>query len=857
MMMMKEALSSICGCITDAGKDAELKAKVILMKKNVLDLNDFRATILDGLQDFLGQVVSFQLVSSTVGDWNNENRGIVGEPAYLDHSILTLPTLIAGETEFGLTFKYHETEGIPGAVVVKNHHLDEFFLKSITIENFPGKGRIHFVCNSWVYNVNKYTYDRIFFSNDVYLPKNTPGPLRPYREEELVHLRGNDVNRELQEWDRVYNYAYYNDLGNPDEGIIRPILGGSTEHPYPRRGRTGRPPTRTDPKTESRLSLLGLDIYVPRDERFGHLKMADFLGYSLKSLALSFVPKLRSKFDHTPAEFDTFDDVMRLFEGGLPIPQVPLLEFLHENDPFTFIKAIFSTTDGQQFMKFPLPDIVKDDRYAWRTDEEFAREMLAGVNPVIIQRLQEFPPTSTLDPSKYGNQISSIAAADILKNLEGQSVEEALSNNRLYILDHHDGLMPYMNRINSTTNKIYATRTLLLLKDDSTLKPLAIELSLPNPDGEHLGAVSKVLTPSEQGVEGIMWQLAKAYVAVNDYGIHQLVSHWLRTHAVTEPFVIATNRRLSALHPINKLLVPHFRDTMNINAYARQGLINGGGILESIVFPNKYAMEMSSFIYKSWNFTEQALPVDLLKRGVAVEDPTGPQNLRLLIPDYPYAVDGIEIWSAIETWVADYISIYYPNDSAVQSDVELQSWWTEIVQVGHGDHKDEPWWPRMQTVGDLKKSCTIIIWVASALHAAVNFGQYAYTAYVPNRPTISRTADYDNLLAKPEKAFLDTITNELDSIVGISLMEILSMHASDEIYLGQRASPEWTKDEKALGAFRRFAEKLRGVERRIDERNKDRGLKNRTGPVNVPYTLLFPTSTEGVTGRGIPNSVSI
>ena len=53
----------------------------------------------------------------------------------------------------------------------------------------------------------------------------------------------------------------------------------------------------------------------------------------------------------------------------------------------------------------------------------------------------------------------------------------------------------------------------------------------------------------------------------------------LDTHADVEPFVIATNRHISVVHPIHKLL-PQYRDTMNINSLARLVLDNGDGIKE-------------------------------------------------------------------------------------------------------------------------------------------------------------------------------------------------------------------------------------------------------------------------------------
>ncbi|PHT41322.1 hypothetical protein CQW23_20176 [Capsicum baccatum] len=492
--------------------------------------------------------------------------------------------------------------------------------------------------------------------------------------------------------------------------------------------------------------------------------------------------------------------------------------------------------------------------------------MLAGVNPVIISRLQEFPPKSKLDPNIYGNQNSTITRDQIEDELDGLTIDESIKTNKLFVLNHHDIIMPFLRRINTGANtKTYASRTLLFLQDNGTLKPLAIELSLPHPDGDQFGTVSKVYTPFEHGVEGSIWQLAKAYVAVNDTGIHALISHWLNTHAVIEPFVIATNRQLSVLHPIHKLLLPHFRDTMNINALARQVLINSGGIIELTLFPAKYSMEMSAVVYKDWIFPEQALPADLIKRGVAIEDSSSQHGIRLLIQDYPYAVDGLEIWSAIKNWVAVYCNFYYKSDDVVQKDTELQCWWKELREEGHGDKKDEPWWPKMQTRQELIDSCTTTMWIASALHAAVNFGLYPYGGFLPNRPTLSRSfmpepgnAEYEELKTNPDKVFLKIITPQLQTLLGISLIELLSRHASDTLYLGQRDSPEWTKDQEPLLAFERFGKKLSDIEDRIMQMNGDHHKwKNRSGPVKIPYTLLFPTGEEGLAGKGIPNSVSI
>ncbi|KAF4369696.1 hypothetical protein F8388_015783 [Cannabis sativa] len=436
------------GKTTTTKGSGKIKGNVVLMKKNVLDFNDFNASFLDRVHELFGQRVSLQLVSAVNGDPDSTSSA-----------------------------------------------------------------------TSWVYPSDKYI--PLEFSSLI-------------REEELANLRGNGTG-ERQEWDRIYDYDYYNDLGNPVKALICSSCSW-------------------------RLSSVSLSL---AEEELGENEQIQFLK-----------PEIEDLFNSTPNEFDSIDDVFKLYEGGVDVPE-GLLKSVRDNIPAEMLKEIFRT-DGERFLKFPVPQVIKVQKRlrtktAWDTDEEFAREMLAGINPVMIHRLQ------------------------------------AIRNNKVFILDHHDTLIPFLRRINATNTKIYATRTIIFLQKDGTLKPLAIELSLPHPGGDHFCCISKVYTPADKGVDGSLWQLAKAYAAERGSSI-------------------------------NKLLHPHFRDTMNLNAVARQILINAGGALEATVFPGRYCMEMTSASTRSGLFLAKHFLL-----GVAVEDENSPHGLRLLIDDYPFAVDGLEI----------------------------------------------------------------------------------------------------------------------------------------------------------------------------------------------------------------------
>ncbi|XP_010265848.1 PREDICTED: linoleate 13S-lipoxygenase 2-1, chloroplastic-like [Nelumbo nucifera] len=834
---------------------------VKITKEKVVTVNAVVNVKLTGLLSNLG----LGKVEDTINDVQGEKLLLELVSAELDPKTGLEKKTVRGHVDWvsqdGEDAKYQGKFDVPtsfgdvGAVLVQNEFGKEIFLKDVVLGGIS-QAPVHIVCNSWVHSKSDNPEKRIFFINKSYLPSQTPSGLKTLRQKELESLRGNGKG-ERKTFDRIYDYDTYNDLGDPDsnDDLARPVLGGK-KHPYPRRCRTGREKTKKDPLSEKRSS----NMYVPRDEAFSQVKQQEFTSVTVSSALNGLLPLIRGALVDTNLGFPTFKAIGELFDKGVPIP-------LHENQGLLETVVSKVTDIKDDLLRFDTPELVERDNFSWSRDEEFARQTLAGINPCSIQLVTEWPLKSELDPKIYGPPESAITTELVEREIKGiMTIDEALQQKKLFMLDYHDLLLPYVNKVRELEGTtLYGSRTLFFLTHENILTPIAIELTRPPTNDKPLW--KQVFTPNGDATDSWLWRLAKVHVLAHDSGYHELVSHWLRTHCCMEPYIIASNRQLSAMHPIYKLLHPHFRYTMRINALARTALINASGIIEDSFSPAKYSMELSSVVYdKFWQFDKQGLPADLISRGMAIEDPTAKHGLKLTIEDYPFASDGLLLWTAIKQWVSDYVNHYYQDPNLIESDQELQAWWTEVRTKGHEDKKDEPWWPVLRTQDDLIEILTTIIWVASAHHAAVNFGQYAYGGYFPNRPTIARTnmptedpteQELQQLLKKPELSLMHCYPSQLQAALVMAVLIVLSTHSSDEEYLGTQNEPSWTEDPVVKKAYEQFNKNLKEVEGIIDARNKDLKLKNRTGAGVVPYQLLKPFSKEGLTGMGVPNSTSI
>ena len=257
-----------------------------------------------------------------------------------------------------------------------------------------------------------------------------------------------------------------------------------------------------------------------------------------------------------------------------------------------------------------------------------------------------------------------------------------------------------------------------------------------------------------------------------------------------EAHAVSIMRNIPDAHPVYKLLRPHIHYTMAINSRARLTLINDGGIIDmTFSIGGDGRKELMRRAGTAFHIDWSNIKKNIKDRGVDNPD---------LLPGYHYRDDGLRIWKAIEDFVTHIIDLFYRSDQDVSSDTEIQSWAGDTYQNGfpaHGGVQGHGFPQRIDTKQLLVEVCTLIIFTATAQHAAVNYVHYDMYSCTPNAPfalslpvpTTKGKATSDTLLqAMKGKSvcFLNPLPGLQDwmaPILIISMAYTLSQNSPDEV----------------------------------------------------------------------------
>ncbi|KAF4114142.1 hypothetical protein G5714_004365 [Onychostoma macrolepis] len=446
-----------------------------------------------------------------------------------------------------------------------------------------------------------------------------------------------------------------------------------------------------------------------------------------------------------------------------------------------------------------LVNVIQD----WNKDYMFGYQFLNGCNPVMIRKCTKLP-------DKF--PVTHEMVEGCLKR--GLTLQEELQAGNIYIADYE-----ILKGVPASSSQRYLTAPICLLYKNNLnqIVPIAIQLS------QTPGQISPIFLPSDNEYD---WMLAKMWVKSSDFIVHQLVTHLLKTHLLAEVFEIAMYRQLSAVHPVYKLLIPHVRFTIAINAEAREKLISEDGVFSKISSICVDGMEkliqngMKTLTYKSLCF-----PEDIKARGM--ED----------VPNYYYRDDGMRIWEEINCFVSAVVKIYYVSDKTVQQDVEIQEFVKDVACFGMNNSDSFP--KSLESREQLVEYLTVVIFTASAQHAAVNFGQFDWYGWIPNSPSTMRKPPPQKKGQVDMKYIMDSLPDRGCSSEVLGTVWALSQTQENELFLGMYPEMYFT-EQPVKEAINTFSKKLDEVTNIIKSRNEE---------LTLSYFYLSPDK--------IPNSVAI
>lgn len=448
-----------------------------------------------------------------------------------------------------------------------------------------------------------------------------------------------------------------------------------------------------------------------------------------------------------------------------------------------------------------LPPIAKD----FHLDETFAELRLSGANPVLIRRIDQLDDRFPVTDAHF--QVA----------LPGDTIEAAAAEGRLYLVDYRklDGIETGIAP-SGLPKYLYAPLALFATNRE-TRKLTAIAIQCKQRPGKD----NPIFTPDD----GFNWRIAKTIVEIADGNYHEAITHLGRTHLTIEPFVVAARRQLAVNHPLNVLLQPHFEGTLAINHLARLKLISPDGVVDRLLGGKiSETLGLAAWGVQGHAFMELLPMASFRERGV--DDLTA-------LPNYAYRDDSLLHWEAIRGWVATYLSCYYRSDAEVAADVEVAGWLTDVsAETGGRIRGIEP----TRTLAELVDVTALVIFTASAQHAAVNFPQFDIMSYAPAMPLAGYAPAPTSKQGATERDYMLHLPPRDQAVLQMNTGNMLgTAHYTrlghyDPGYFGEPRI-----DELAAG----FANRLDEIEGVINERNRHRR----------PYPFMLPS--------GVPQSINI
>uniref|UniRef100_A0A8C2ZHP3 Arachidonate 5-lipoxygenase n=1 Tax=Cyclopterus lumpus TaxID=8103 RepID=A0A8C2ZHP3_CYCLU len=241
-------------------------------------------------------------------------------------------------------------------------------------------------------------------------------------------------------------------------------------------------------------------------------------------------------------------------------------------------------------------------------------------------------------------------------------------------------------------------------------------------------------------------------------------------------------------------------------------------------------VQMIQKAMKSLTFRSLCFPDIIKSRGVDNKEE---------LPTYFYRDDGYRVWEATKSFVSDVVHIYYTSDETVQEDGEIQAFIKDVCSFGMQD-LDQCEFPKfLKSREELIEYLTVIVFTASAQHAAVNFGQYDWYSWIPNAPSTMRRPPPNQKGLANVNLIIESLPDRGRSSWHLGAVWALSQYQEGELYLGMYPDEHFI-EKPVKAAMQTFRKQLAEISSSIKKRNDGKKL---------PYYNMSPEQ--------IPNSVAV